>query len=51
MKVTLNGKTLVKGVDYDLTYVNNVKPGKATVTVKGIDQNKGEVAVRSTYFR
>lgn len=44
VKVTLNGKTLVKGIDYDLTYANNVKPGKATVTVKGIDQNKGEVS-------
>lgn len=44
VKVTLNGKTLVKGVDYDLTYANNVKPGKAAVTVKGIDQNKGEVS-------
>lgn len=44
VKVILNGKTLVKGVDYDLTYANNVKPGKAAVTVKGIDQNKGEVS-------
>lgn len=42
--VTLNGKTLKKGVDYEVAYRDNVKPGTATVTVMGIDQNKGEVS-------
>ena len=33
--VVLDGKTLVKGTDYTVSYSNNVKPGKATVTVTG----------------
>ncbi len=33
--VKLGGKTLRKGVDYELTYKNNVKPGKAVVTIVG----------------
>ena len=34
-KVTLNGKTLVDGIDYTLSYRNNVSAGKATLTVTG----------------
>ena len=32
--VTYNGKKLVEGTDYTLSYANNTLPGKATVTVK-----------------
>lgn len=41
--VTCNGRTLVKGVDYKLTYTNNVNPGTAYVTVTGIGCHKGTV--------
>ncbi|MBO4460681.1 MAG: S-layer homology domain-containing protein [Clostridiales bacterium] len=34
--VKLDGKTLVKGVDYDISYKNNINIGKATLTLKGI---------------
>ena len=34
--VTFNGKTLVQGVDYALSYGENVNPGKGTVTVTAI---------------
>lgn len=40
--VTYNGNTLVKGKDYKVTYKNNTKVGKATVTVKGIGNFHGE---------
>ena len=33
--VTYNGKTLVEGVDYTLSYSNNTAAGQATVTVTG----------------
>ncbi len=33
--VKVGSKTLKKGTDYTLSYKNNKKPGKATVTVKG----------------
>ena len=33
--VKLGGKTLKKGVDYTVSYKNNKKVGKATVTIKG----------------
>ena len=42
--VTLGGKTLEKGVDYGVLYTDNIKPGTATITVTGIDQNKGSVS-------
>lgn len=35
VKVTLNGKTLTKGTDYDVAYTNNKYTGKATVTITG----------------
>ncbi|WP_417294787.1 S-layer homology domain-containing protein [Ellagibacter isourolithinifaciens] len=35
--VTFNGKTLVQGADYSLSYGENVSPGKGTVTVTAIE--------------
>ena len=35
--VTCNGRTLVKGRDYNVGYYGNVSVGKATITVKGIN--------------
>lgn len=42
-KVVLkNGDTvLTRGTDYTLSYKNNVNPGKATITIKGIGAYKG----------
>ena len=39
--VTLNGKKLIKGVDYTVSYSNNKNCGKATVTVSGINEYMG----------
>ncbi len=37
VKLTINGgQTLTEGVDYTLSYSNNVQPGTATVTVTGM---------------
>ena len=36
VKVVLDGKTLVKGTDYKVSYTNNVKAGKGTATVSAI---------------
>ena len=41
--VKLNGKTLKQGTDYKVTYADNKKVGKATVTVKGINKYTGSV--------
>lgn len=38
-----NGKTLVEGKDYKVTYSNNVKAGKATITFTGIGGYTGSV--------
>ena len=43
--VKLGGKTLTKGKDYSLSFSNNVKPGKATVTVKGKGNYSGSQTV------
>jgi len=40
--------TLVKGVDFKVTYKNNRKPGKATVTISGIGNYTG---TRKTTFK
>ena len=45
--VTLNGVTLEKGTDYKVAYENNVAPGTATVTVKGMG---GYTGSRTTSF-
>ncbi len=47
MKVVLNSVVLKKGVDYKVSYKNNVYPGKATVTITGINNYSGKV---KTYF-
>ena len=41
-KVYLNGVVLKKGVDYKLSYKNNVKKGTATITIKGIGNFTGK---------
>ena len=46
--ITLNGKLLTKGVDYKLSYKNNKKVGKATMTITGIGKYKGTKKV--TFF-
>lgn len=33
--VTLNGKTLTKGTDYSVTYLNNINTGKASAVITG----------------
>ena len=35
LSVTVNGRTLTKGTDFDVSYANNVHSGEATVTVTG----------------
>lgn len=44
--VTLDGKTLVKGTDYSVSYSDNVKGGTATLTVKGINNYSGTVTTK-----
>lgn len=34
--ITFNGNTLVEGVDYTLSYINNINKGTATITIRGI---------------
>ncbi|MBC6679400.1 fibronectin type III domain-containing protein [Zhenpiania hominis] len=36
VKVVLGAKTLRNGTDYKVTYSNNLRPGRATITVTGI---------------
>lgn len=45
--VTFNGKTLIQGVDYALSYGENVSPGKGTVTVTAVEDGNftGSVTV------
>ena len=47
-KVTLRvfGVTLEEGKDYTISYDNNVKPGIATMTIKGIGNMSGERSCR-----
>ncbi len=40
-KIRIDGKDLVKGVDYEVTYKNNKKVGKATAIIKGIGNYSG----------
>ena len=44
VKVVMNGKTLVKGQDYRVSYKNNTKAGKASVVIEGINNYTGSVA-------
>ena len=41
--VRANGITLTRGVDYELTWADNVEIGTATVTVTGVDDYTGTV--------
>ena len=41
LKITYGGRELFEGSDYTLSYKNNVKIGKATMTIKGIGNFKG----------
>ena len=44
-KVTFNGKALVKGTDYDLSYRNNTAGGGATIILAGKGNFKGTSSV------
>ncbi len=41
VKLVYEGKTLVKGTDYTVSYKNNIKVGTATVTITGIGDYYG----------
>ncbi|MDO4532809.1 MAG: gamma-glutamyl-gamma-aminobutyrate hydrolase family protein, partial [Coriobacteriia bacterium] len=45
--VTLDGKTLVAGTDYRVSYTSNVKAGRAKISVTGIGMYEGAI---SKYF-
>lgn len=47
-RVIVAGRTLVKGNDYTVSYKNNVKAGKATVTFMGKGNYTGSKAVKFT---
>ncbi len=40
--VTLDGKTLRKGIDYTIEYKNNINVGRASVTISGIGDYRGK---------
>ncbi|MBR5338172.1 MAG: InlB B-repeat-containing protein, partial [Lachnospiraceae bacterium] len=40
-KVTVDGKTLTEGVDYSLSYANNINVGTATMTITGMGEYTG----------
>ena len=43
--VTLNGKTLTRGTDYELSYMYNIEPGsEAVVIIEGMGNYTGETA-------
>ncbi len=46
--VTLDGTTLVKGTDYELSYADNVEPGTATITITGKGDYTGTKEVQFT---
>lgn len=43
VKVTLNGKKLVEGIDYSVWYSNNIKCGTATIEIRGIRKYDGSI--------
>lgn len=47
VNITIDGKELVKGVDYELEYYDNYFPGKSSVLVKGKGDYYGE---KTLYF-
>lgn len=44
-------KTLVEGIDYTLSYSNNVNPGTATLTITGIGSYSGKVTKTFTIVK
>lgn len=48
LTVTLNKVGLTEGKDYTVSYLNNVKPGKATVIIRGMGEYAGEKQVNFT---
>jgi len=46
LTLTYGKKVLKEGTDYTLTYENNVEPGIASVTVKGIGNFQGETVLQ-----
>ena len=47
-RVTFNGKVLKEGVDYSLTYANNIKPGTAAVILSGLGNFAGSRTAKFT---
>lgn len=45
LTIVYNGKGLVKGTDYSVTYSNNTKAGTGTASVKGLGNFKGNIDV------
>jgi hypothetical protein len=43
VKVKVNGRTLVKGTDYEVTYYNNINSGTATVRIRGTGNYSGSI--------
>ncbi len=43
--------TLVKGLDYALSYENNVKTGTATITIKGVGNYSGTIIKEFTIYQ
>lgn len=48
LKITYNGNELKEGIDYTVSYQNNLQPGTATAEVKGIGNFKGTQIVNFT---
>ncbi len=48
IEVKYGDKTLTEGIDYTVSYQNNIDPGTASVTIRGIGSYEGEV-VREFY--
>ncbi len=48
LTVKYKGTKLVKGTDYAVSFADNVKPGKATVTITGKNAFKGKATVTFT---
>ena len=43
VKVKVDGRTLVKGTDYEVTYYYNINSGTATVRIHGIGNYSGSI--------
>ncbi len=43
--VTLDGITMIDGTDYDVTYLNNIEVGEATIVVTGKGNYSGELTL------